>query len=118
MVETPKELQIPFRQPSRQVAGPIQSLAGNERVRDELFGRQFRPIQVASGQAGPPYTKFARHRLRNKLVMAIEHIDLRVSYWLPDRHRRLAMLYTMYCGPDGGLCRSIKIPYFTASGEE
>ena len=63
LVAAAHELQIPVGQVTAQVACFIKAvfLSSGERVRNEPFGCQLRPIQIASGQANATDMDLARH---------------------------------------------------------
>ena len=77
--------------PIRTVANPVPRSVdlgggvGSKRVRNELFGRQGRPIQVSARQAFSADMELARNPDRNRLESRVENVRLHVVDGPADR---------------------------------
>ena len=90
MIETSEKLEVAVGAIADQVAGLVEAGAGDvtEGVGNESFGGEFRPVQIAAGQAHPADVQLAGNADRRRLVVAVENVKLRVGDRTADGHRR------------------------------
>src|SRR5205085_5959824 len=84
-VVAPDELDLPVRQPARQVSSLVESpgrLAG-EGIRNEPLGSQA-GVEIASGQAVACDVELARNADRHGLQMQVKNVESRVGDGPPD----------------------------------
>ena len=79
LVHAPKELKYSVREPANEIPGPIKPRAFTERIGHEFFRRDFRAIQVSSGQPISAGIKLTGHANGHGLRALIEDEYLRIS---------------------------------------
>ncbi|MNQ83760.1 hypothetical protein D3C85_988610 [compost metagenome] len=87
MVQPPQVLQRPILAPAHQIPGAVQPLTLGKRVGHEALRAQRRPVQVAPGKARAAQIQLARHALRRRVQVRVQHPAHRVPDGPPDRHR-------------------------------
>ncbi len=98
----------------REVAGAVQPRrrVRVERVPDEALGGQFRPVEIAPGQAPAADVQFAGHPDRHRPHRPVQDEDPGVGDRPADRHRPPGVLVRP-AGPvgdvDGGLGRAVQV---------
>ena len=62
---------------AREVSGGVEAAAGirSERIRPEPAGGEFRPLEVAAGEARAAYEQLSRSSGRHRLHPPVEHIE-------------------------------------------
>jgi non-ribosomal peptide synthetase component F len=116
LVDAAEELERAVVAPAAQVAGAIEPSAGRaERIRDETFGREGRPIQVAARHARTTDADFARRPDRYRLEVGIEQMDLRVVDGLADGQIMHARHGGCHRGEHSGLGRTVGVDHVMAA---
>src|SRR4051812_42177564 len=94
VVDPPKAVERAVGPPTCEVARPVQPSARGlaERIGDETFGGQARPVEVATCQPGAPDIKLAGQAEGDRLESGIEYVDLRLEDRTADRHGPLPRL--------------------------
>src|SRR5206468_9045838 len=79
-VDAPDELQVPVRQPPRQISGPVQPCRriSTERIADELLRRQLGTVQITACDASAAYVQLAWNPLRLWRLRLIQYIYLAI----------------------------------------
>src|SRR5262249_38915588 len=74
VVDATKDLNLPVRRPTRQIAGAIEA-RGAKGIGKELFGRQLRAMKVAPSQPLSTDKKLAWPTSGHRLVISIQDIE-------------------------------------------
>src|SRR5229473_1053873 len=100
-VGTAEKMQRALGPPARTVAGAVHAAARRpERIGDETFGGQARPVEVTARQTAAGDIELARHSDRHRLQAIVQHIDPRVPDRTPNRRIRRAEERHAHCGAD------------------
>src|SRR6202045_5169684 len=87
MVGTAEKMERALGAPARTVAGAVHAAARRpERIGDETFGGQARPVEVAARQTAAGDIKLARHSDGHRLQAIVQYIDPRIPDRTPNRH--------------------------------
>src|SRR6476659_7541711 len=77
-----QKLNVPSRQPARQVARPVHPCSSStlfhKRVHHKTLRRQLRPLHVPARHSRSPDVQFPGHSLRHRLSVRIQYVYLRV----------------------------------------
>ena len=109
-IQAAQVFDIAIRKEARQVAGFIKPRARvlREWIGNELFFRQFRPLQIAARQAHTANMQFARNADRHRAQIAVQNINLRVPDWLANGDNGAAALRSAVV--IGNVYRSLRGP--------
>ncbi|CAE6866728.1 hypothetical protein R69658_07906 [Paraburkholderia aspalathi] len=81
--------ELAIRQPSRDIAGAIQTRAGKtERIGNETLGGQCWTICIATRETGAPDIQFALRVWRNRIQIGIEQMQLQIVECAADRAQK------------------------------
>ena len=103
MVDSPAVLELAARQPSAEVAAPVEAHASVAHgIGDEARARQVGAIEISARDAGSADIDLASHAYRYELLMPVEHVDVEVG----DRHADDAAGAAVRVGPRDAAGRS------------
>ncbi|SAL03054.1 hypothetical protein AWB80_08484 [Caballeronia pedi] len=108
MIVTPKKLDIAIGTIAREIARAIHPRAGNERIVDEPFSGQLRPIEVATRHPRTTDVKLTHRTRGHQLTLRIEQVDARVGDRSANRHQiRFLRKASIRRCPDGCFRRTV-----------
>ena len=98
-------------QPSAQVTGVVETLAGSERMWDEAFLGQVGASVVAEREPDARHVDASDDALGQQATLLVEHVDLLVTDRTADRERRRADdLTSVVCGGvEGDLAHAVEV---------
>src|ERR1044071_885975 len=87
MVGTSQEFKVAVGKETRQVAGLVESRSrpAAERIRNEFFGCQLRPVQIARSTSNAADVQLTGESCRRRLAMMVQQVDLHILDWAAQR---------------------------------
>src|SRR5207244_9701443 len=117
VVHPAKVLDSPRWQRAAEIAGSIEPGTGSaaEWIWDHSLLCQFRAMQVSSCYARPSDVQLAAHANRHGLQIFVQHVNLSLGNWRPDKNRPGAVLNVSAGRPYRRLGWPIHVPNRTAT---
>src|SRR5256885_1085188 len=85
LIDPPKKFQIPILTVAHQISRAIEPFAGIKL--NEPFCGHLGLLPVAASYSRPSDIQFPRHSHRHRAHITIQHIDLGIGDWCPNRWR-------------------------------
>ena len=86
VVAPPEKLDISVFMKTAEIARLVQQSSWAEWIRDEVFGGQFRPVEISSRQTITGHMNFTGHADRNGVEARIQQVDTNVRDRFADRN--------------------------------
>src|SRR5437762_1112616 len=113
LIDAPEKINLSVSQVASTVAGAIEPCAGcgGERIGNESFSSEFRPLEVAARQTVTADEQFTGNTDRHGLQAGVEHKALRVGDGPSNLDDTVSgSLHLLERGPDGGLSWTVEVP--------
>src|SRR6266511_1734624 len=111
-IEAAQEFEVAVRAVPSEVASLVEPCVrlSAERVANKFLRGQFRPVAIATREAGAANVQLARHTDGCGLQLIVQQVNRRIADRPSDKDRAIRGDDLVQRGPDGGFCGAVDVP--------